>query len=271
MNKISNKEHIDLPDSSDFSKIVSPERSSSPNKSKINSPRSFTKSRSMTNSSHQPHNEFFINLNPEHCCRALEYIITLLASQSLLLLKDPNMSSREKQLIRRDLFPELLLFYEFVRKNILLENKDHLIRMKYGIVRMKMCKNGDESNDDYYHSQTGTHKRSISNISMRVNVMRKQHLSQQNPISSSGLARSSIKAYNSPHSVGATSIRADKPNNKRVMFESDNNSQTNENEEIEYFDDKEDIKYTNQSFVQMVERDYFHIIGIIFSTIHVDD
>lgn len=271
MNKILTKEHIDQPET-DFSKISSPEKSSSSNKLKMSSPRSFTKSRSMThNSTHQPHNEFFVNLNPEHCCRALEYIITLLASQSLLLLKDPNMSSREKQLIRRDLFPELLLFYEFVRKNILLENKDHLIRMKYGIARMKMRKNDDESNDDYYHSQSGTNKRNLSHISMRVNVMRKQHLSQQIPISSTGLARSSIKAYNSPHSVGAASTRADKLNNKRVMFESDKNSQSDQNEEIEYFDDKEDMIYANQSFVQMVERDYFHVVGIIFSTIQVDD
>lgn len=274
LNKIT-RGHTDpsLNDLANFSKAASPQSSSIQNKSKISSPRSFTKSRSMTNSTHQPHNEIFVNLNPELCCRALEYIITLLASQSLLRLKDPNMSMREKQLIRRDLFPELSLFYDFVRKNVLLENKDHLMRVKYGIVNMKMRIDDDdydELNEDFSQPQTGSHKRSLSNNSMRVNVIRKQHLSQQKPMLSTGLARSSIKAYNKQYTVGAeTSTPVERTTTKRIMFDLDR--EKSRDEDIEYFNDKEDMKYANQSFVQLVERDYFHIIGIIFSTLHIDD
>lgn len=244
------------------------------NKVKVGSPHSFSKSRSMVASSHQSHNDFYINLNPELCSRALEYIVTLLASQSLLLLKDPNMSIREKQLIRRDLFPELSQFTDFVRKNILLENKDYLQRKKYGQIRMRMHPDDLNESEDEIGSlmssnekQSANHKRTVSNNSMRINVMRKQHLSQQKstPNISKGLTRSSIKAYKH-RSDSDTLTQTETP--KRFIYA--DHYKSDQEEDIEFIDDSDDQKFANQTLVQLVERDYFHILGVILSTLHVD-
>ena len=48
-------------------------------------------------------NELLNHLDSKLCISGCEYVLTLLASQSLLALKDTNLSQREKQLIKREL------------------------------------------------------------------------------------------------------------------------------------------------------------------------
>lgn len=51
-------------------------------------------------------NEYLNNLDADLCFVGLEFVLTLLAQQSLLALKDINLSQREKQLIKRKLLFE---------------------------------------------------------------------------------------------------------------------------------------------------------------------
>lgn len=124
-------------------------------------------------------NEYLANLNGELCFTALEVILTLLASQSLLALKDVNLSQREKQLIKRELCTELSVFHDFVKKRILSDEskEEPLRRKKYGIIQMEPCKSY------LLRSEDRNDRRSIgqrsSGVSMRVNVTRKLHLTTQ--------------------------------------------------------------------------------------------
>ncbi|KAG4075361.1 hypothetical protein HA402_003152 [Bradysia odoriphaga] len=68
----------------------------------------FNKSTSLTMSTSTAlPSEILSNLDEKICFTALEYVLTLLASQSLLALKDIHLSNRNKQLIKRELSTEL--------------------------------------------------------------------------------------------------------------------------------------------------------------------
>lgn len=78
--------------------------------------------------------EILSNLDEKICFTALEYVMTLLASQSLLALKDINLSSRNKQLIKRELCTELHIFHDWVKKTLRIDlNKSPLHRKKHGL------------------------------------------------------------------------------------------------------------------------------------------
>jgi nuclear pore complex protein Nup188 len=74
---------------------------------------------SMSNSIIQPSNELLANLDSKICLSALEFLLTLLASQSLLALRSQSLTSREKQLIRRELSTELHCLHDFIKKKVL--------------------------------------------------------------------------------------------------------------------------------------------------------
>lgn len=60
--------------------------------------------------------------------------MTLLASQSMLALKDVNLSHRNKQLIKRELSTELHIFHDWVKKTLRIDlNKTPLHRKKHGL------------------------------------------------------------------------------------------------------------------------------------------
>lgn len=98
--------------------------------------RPFSKSLSMnsvTSSVVQASNELLSHLDSKACFVALEFMLTLLASQSLLALKSHQLSSREKQLIRRELSNELYCFHDYVKKKILKDSsKSVFYRQKLG-------------------------------------------------------------------------------------------------------------------------------------------
>lgn len=95
----------------------------------------FNKSTSLTlSTSTALPSEILSNLDEKICFTALEYVMTLLASQSLLALKDVNLSSRNKQLIKRELSTELHIFHDWVKKTLRTDlNKTPLHRKKHGL------------------------------------------------------------------------------------------------------------------------------------------
>lgn len=214
-------------------------------------------------------NEYLMNLNPELCFMALEFVLTLLASQSLLALKDVNLSQREKQLIKRELSTELSVFYDFVKKRVLPEvaRDDPLRRTKHGIKSLGL---GKEQMEEFIRQQpSGSSRKSISNSDrMRINVMRKLHLNQKSPNTPSAKSSGAFdmsQAY-SPigDGFGSRGDRLDLPSStpaqpstgRSLDGESDQNQ-----EEIQMYFDPEDLIYCELSAVQLVEEDYLHFLS----------
>lgn len=98
----------------------------------------FNKSTSLTlSTSTALPSEILSNLDEKICFTALEYVMTLLASQSLLALKDVNLSNRNRQLIKRELSTELHIFHDWVKKTLRTDlNKTPLHRKKHGLKLM---------------------------------------------------------------------------------------------------------------------------------------
>lgn len=161
-----------------------------PDGNKSSSRSMFTKSLSMTSTTSSataaatvPSNEILSNLDDAKCLRALEFVLTLLCSQSLLALKDAALSQREKQLIKRELSTELAVFHDFVRKRIMSDARGPLHRKKMGVAYIQAVDGGfeavkpsassaalaasaaDKSNATSRHRPT----------TMREKVMRQQH------------------------------------------------------------------------------------------------
>lgn len=224
-------------------------------------------------------NEYLMNLDSEQCFTALEFVLTLLASQSLLALKDVNLSQREKQLIKRELSTELSVFYDFVKKRVLPEmaREEPLRRKKYGCKCTGLSK---EQLEDFGRQQPSTSRKSVSNSDrMRINVMRKLHLNQKSPSTTSPKAHSCSFEMSQQYSpIGTSSSgfnRFDLPSStpaqpasRRTLSEADD--EEDEPEEVQmYFDPEssEDPTFCEQSVVQLVEEDYLHFLSNLFGYI----
>lgn len=253
--------------------------------------RQFAKSLSMTSMNSSivalpPSNELLTHLDGKTCLVALEFVLTLLASQSLLALKDMHLSGREKQLIKRELSTELHVFHDFVKKRILKDSsKSILHRKKLGIYKIT---NEIDSDDENAGSPSpkppAPPRRSIDlSKSMRVNVMKKQHYQQiQQKQSSAPFDISSISPI---HPSSQSRIQEQTPlrgilkpsastSIKRVGFnltEDENDggkiviSECEEDEPILL--DPVDPTFTGLSFVKLVEEDYLHFLSNLFLVI----
>ncbi|XP_055534694.1 nucleoporin Nup188 [Wyeomyia smithii] len=223
-------------------------------------------------------NELLTHLDSKLCISGLEFVLTLLASQSLLALKDKNLSQREKQLIKRELSTELLIFHDFVKKRILKDAKEILVRKKFGSVPIYNTSQ-DDNDDDAPGSQRANTpqlqaKKPDRNLqSMRVNVVRKQHLqlaaSTSTPLVPGAVSRSDLNVKplsSTPVPRGILKPSPPTSSIKRVMFD-DNSSggiktfaySSSEDEPI--FFEPEESKYTGLSHVRIVEEDYLHFLS----------
>ncbi|ETN64999.1 hypothetical protein AND_003230 [Anopheles darlingi] len=251
----------------------------------------FTKTLSMTSVSSYTStnaitlsNELLTHLDPKLCICGLEFVLTLLASQSLLALKNVNLSQREKQLIKRELSTELLIFHDFVKRRILKDAKSILVRKKYGLVPIynevhdSDCAEYVDSEEDEDRSPGSSSSPSLSSkggrgsalpskrlstthSSMHINVVRKMHLQQQQ--STDAGTRSS----STPVLKGILKPSPPTASVKRVMFDDGLEQQSNksmgfaEPEDEPVFYEPQEPRYTGLSHVQMVEEDYLHLLS----------
>lgn len=160
----------------------------------------FTKSLSMTSTTSSaaasaPSAEILTNLDEAKCLRALEFVLTVLCSQSLLALKDHGLSVREKQLIKRELSTELAVFHDFVRKRIMCDARGPLHRKKRGVAHIRaMAEGGFEAIKQTGHGASSglTNAERAATVSarhrptMREKVMRHQHQLQATTPSGGG-------------------------------------------------------------------------------------
>lgn len=224
-------------------------------------------------------NEYLLHLDVDLCHIALEFILTLLASQSLLALKDLHLSQREKQLIKRELCTELFGFHEFVRKRILNDatRDDIRHRKKYGLIPMESIQ----------LSYTPKHdeQRKSSTDSMRVHVTRKLHLSTQPSPSTSGISGRSPITTSTPVVQLKSCLKTSPKHGQKRFSDSFEDRLDNESciakkgfsdETFDYdvdydaqlFYDPEDPTFCETSFVRLVEEDYLHFLSNLFSYIY---
>lgn len=241
--------------------------------SSISPRRHFSKSLSMTSASSsvvQASNELMSHLDSKLTFVALEYMLTLLASQSLLALKNQQLSSREKQLIRRELSNELYCLHDFVKKKIIKDtSKSVFYRQKLGVLPMVNNIEGDDMDDSQPSSSRSSGRRSQD---LRVNVVRKLHLKQ--------------KAFDIPTTFSPIlhHQKEDNPNTplrptpdpitstiiKRVGFDLSSTDKVFLQEDMDeepFVVNRGDPSFTGLSFVKMVEEDYLHLLSNLFMSI----
>lgn len=241
--------------------------------------RQFTRSlttNSVTSSMVQASNELLSHLDTKNCLIALELILTLLGSQTLLALKNDQLSNRDKQMIRRDLSNELHCFHDFVKKKIVNLSsqkadiddpaKAVLCRNKFG--SFAIVNEVDESQPNVASTSKSSQPRRSHD--MRMNVVRKLHLQQKSyeiPSDFSPIQGSHMRVHSQSDS---TPMRGSgKPTSstaiKRVGFEE------SAPEKIWIIEDDEpfivnpgDPSFTGLSIIKMVEEDYLHVLSNIF-------
>lgn len=218
--------------------------------------------------------EYLSRLDSELCFTALEFLLTLLASQSLLALKDVNLSQREKQLIKRELSTELSIFYDFVKKRILRDvaRDEPLHRKKHGIQSMSISKEpSDDSDDRQYASGSGgtSSRKSISSSDrMRISVTRKLHLQSQ-PGTSTSAMRTPFNMTHQYSPIGSETDTTTTRNDQYDLLSSTPAQIIDDDQDIVdmQLHHIEDPIFCELSFIQFVEEDYLHFLSNLFSYI----
>ena len=228
--------------------------------------RPFSKSlstNSITSSIVQASNELLSHLDVKTCISALEFVLTLLASQSLLAIKNKAHSSRDKQLIRRELSNELFCFHDFVKKKILKDtSKSVFFRPKLGIFLIV-----NQVDDDENSSRLANQRRSQD---LRVNVVRKLYL-QQKPTSPFEIPSSFSPIQPRDQPMDTTPLRsttgpASSTVVKRVGFDLTSTAEkvTIQEDEEPFAVNRGDPTFTGLSNVKIVEEDYLHAMSNLF-------
>lgn len=281
------------------SRLVTPTHSQPPTQATTpmaGSPRThFSKSLSMTSvtsftgpSGIAPSNELLSHLNKKGCVTALEMILTLLASQSLLALRSVHLSAREKQMIRRELSTELLQFHDFVKKKV---SRETWKRKKHGqtlmVSRHDTEDTIEEINQDLDATPVPIVKSSDHAKSMRVSLAKKRHqqfitdtlFDTTVPISpiSMGKAEAVLVKGAKDQSTPLKSIlkpTTSTSQKRHVMFEQETGDETKTEESYKkmcqdedepvFFEPETEAPYTGLSYVKMVEEDYFHFLSNLF-------
>ncbi|OWR40671.1 hypothetical protein KGM_201521 [Danaus plexippus plexippus] len=201
---------------------------------------------------------------------ALEATVTLLASQALLAVRDPNVPGRHKQLVRRELASELTVFHDFVRKRILCaaHTRPHLVRNKLGA--WPLAANDEEVKrieevrkvrdpclyvEDTSLPPPPPPKRSTHD-SMREYILRKHYLDK--------CAQTPTKEPPSPvsHSTPTSDKKKDTSrSSKRVSWAETTRSDDSLTSSLQ----ETDPVYSNLTDVQINnDEDYFHFMSIVF-------
>lgn len=267
LNQLPNEDGHDGPDTVSMASFSESAHSRALGASSPLSPRRpFSKSlstNSVTSSIVQASNELLSHLDAKTCISAMEFMLTLLASQSLLAMKNKSHSSRDKQLIRRELSNELYCFHDFVKKKILKDtSKSTLFRSKLGAVPIVNQVEDDEEMQSGA-SRSANQRRSQD---LRVNVVRKLHLQQKTSPFDISSTFSPISARDSSTPQCSSSTPTTSTAVKRVGFDF-----TPQIQKISVQEDDEPFvvnrgqpTFTGLSSVKLVEEDYLHVLSNLF-------
>lgn len=196
--------------------------------------------------------------------------ISICCWQALLAVRDPNVPSRHKQLVRRELSSELTPFLDFVRKRIICSAHavPHLHRNKLGawpltaneeevkkIELVRRERNLNVEDDDSSLPPPPPPKRS-TNDSMREYILRKHYIDKCNQTPTKGPSPVS-------HSTPTSDKKKDASrSSKRVSW-----AETTQDSDESPDSSLQEIEpaYSNLTDVQIRnEEDYFHFMSVVF-------
>lgn len=215
--------------------------------------------------------EILSSLDGNLCFTALELILTLLASQSLLALKEATLSQREKQLIKRELSTELMVFHDFVKRRVLSsDQRDPLQRKKRGLLPMPLMQGGGSSVPKVVNVGRDTTRMieqtpGPSTTSRKAPFNMTYHLSPIVATPKRGAKDYGNLPSSTPFLSGAVQPKSClKAGSKRC---SDSELDDVEPHDEPVFFPAEEPTYTELSFVKLVEEDYLHFLSNLFSNI----
>ncbi|GBP44599.1 Nucleoporin NUP188 homolog [Eumeta japonica] len=206
-------------------------------------------------------------LNERLVAGALDASITLLASQALVVVRNPHVATRHKQLVRRELSSELTIYHDFVRKRVLCAThmRPHLLRHKLGAWPLaqdedeveKLEKARDSSSDADSKLPPPPPPKRAANDSMREYILRKHYLDK--------CAQTPIKEPPSP--VSHSTPTSERKGSKRVSWA----ETAPDSDEGESPPDAA-APYTPLTDVQLNnDEDYFHFMSLVFLYICQND
>ncbi|XP_064547907.1 nucleoporin Nup188 [Drosophila montana] len=249
---------------------------------KSRSQRSFTHSVSTASC---PSSELLSNLDGQLCLVALEHLLMLVASQSIYVIRSPDLEPRWKQIVRRDISSELLSFHEFVRRKVIVDYRDsrcQWVRRKHGLLKFKHPDAARSSNDttSSQRGSTDLARRTSSTANeLRVNVVRRLHL-QQHPHPSSNLEMTRmLSPIGAPNPTGAHHMAASTPAQQvsTDLVETPRAAHTDSRKrlymaeplaiEVQYLPPPTEPGYCELSQVQLVEEDYLQLMSALFGVI----
>lgn len=210
-------------------------------------------------------NEILASLDGKLCVVALEYILTLLLSQSYLAIKDVHLSAREKQLIKRELSAEVGILNEFLKKKLLLENIGTLHRKKFGSTPILNEVGDAATRSEKPAVQQQQRRLSQPRDSMRVKVVRRLHLQQKVLPNVHGSTPRKEAGQSQATFANITPIkRVQEPREERL--EEGETRVCYKDPDIGYFD-LEEPTHVGLSNVKIVNADYLHILSNLFSVV----
>ncbi|KAH8407678.1 hypothetical protein KR222_010528, partial [Zaprionus bogoriensis] len=259
--------------------------------------RSFSKSQSNSISTACPSSELLSNLDGQLCLVALEHLLMLVASQSIYVIRSPELEPRWKQIVRRDISSELLSFHEFVRRKVIVDYRDsrcQWVRRKHGLLRLKQAATTALAVPSQRSSGSGStevvRRSSSTTNELRVNVVRRQHL-QQHAAPPAGDSNFEMTRVLSPIAVPQSPVpghrieastpqpcteagetpRAHTESRKRFHVAQPVGELCLEDEllaiDVQYFPPTTEQGYCELSQVQLVEEDYLQLMSALFGVI----
>lgn len=243
-----------------------------------------------------PSSELLANLDGQLCLVALEHLLMLVASQSIYVIRSPDLEPRWKQIVRRDISSELLSFHELVRRKVIVDYRDsrcQWVRRKHGLLKLKQAIStvATQRSSSSSSSSDVVRRSSSTANELRVNVVRRQHLQHAAAASTSSESNFEMTRVLSPIAVPGSSPvaqrmesstpqicseagetpRAHTESRKRYHVGQPIGELCLEDEllaiEVQYFPPSTEPNYCELSQVQLVEEDYLQLMSLLFGVI----
>ncbi|SPP74611.1 nucleoporin NUP188 homolog [Drosophila guanche] len=255
--------------------------------------RTFSKTMSSTSivSASCPASELLSNMDSHLCLLALEHLLMFVASQGIYIIRSAELEPRWKQIVRRDISNELLCFHEFVRRKVIADSRDSRspwLRRKHGLFKLNFLDPTRSSSSPSSRSTDVVRRTSTAPANeLRVNVVRRLHLQQQNRTPAAGTNNFDMTRELSPIPAGHGPTGAQHlatSSTPRLGIDGSSNDGSGElgsrkrlypgeqlDElsalEVQYFPPPTEPGFCEQSQVQFVEEDYLKLMSLLFTVI----
>ncbi|XP_052839879.1 LOW QUALITY PROTEIN: nucleoporin Nup188 [Drosophila gunungcola] len=226
-----------------------------------------------------PASELLSNMDGQLCLLALEHLLMLVASQAIYIIRSPDLEPRWKQIVRRDISNELVLFNEFVRRKVILdykENRSPWLRRKHGHYKLKF-KDPARSSSSLTRSSDIVRRSNTNTNELRVNVVRRLHLQQQQRTPQPHNFDMTSDLSPIPVMQGAAmSSTLDSRDSRKRLYPIQQAGEAFLEEELaaidlQFFPPPSEHGYCELSQVQLVEEDYLQLMSALFNVMpHCD-